>query len=282
MSSTGTTDGARAHARAMAGSTAEAMPTIPATAAVDLPPGVAPDRVVWDEVIAPGGYASAIVASGTIVRLVDTAGEACAALLLHNADQPSERLNVADTVKVQWQAYLGAGALLLSDMGRAMASIVTDTSGSHDALCGASTRPLNERRYGDGAVSGPSPNARDQFVVALAKHGLTRRDVAPNVNLFKGARVAEGGALHFQPGAGAGGVVELRAEMRLIVTVVDSPHPLDPRSGYTCTPIRLTAWSGAPTAPDDPLWTSTPERERAFLNTQQYHRSGPRAEVVVP
>ena len=279
MSSTGTTHGARDHARAMAGTRAEAMPTVPATAATDLPPGVAADRVVWDEVIAPGGYSAAVVAPGTVVRLHDLAGEACAAVLLHNADQPAERLNVADTVKIQWQAYLGTGALLLSDMGRAMASIVHDTSGTHDALCGASTRARNEQRYGDGAVSGPCPNARDQFVVALAKHGLTRRDVAPNVSFFKGVRVADGGALEFRAGAGAGAVVELRAEMRLLVTVVNSPHPLDPRPAYTCTPLRLTAWSGAPTAPTDPAWTSTPERERAFLNTRHYHGGRSAAEV---
>ena len=53
--------GARAHARSMAGTRVEAMPTIPASAATDLPPGVAPDSVVWDETIAAGGYAARIL-----------------------------------------------------------------------------------------------------------------------------------------------------------------------------------------------------------------------------
>lgn len=268
MSSTRTTHGARDHARSMAGTRAEAMPMIPATGATDLPEGVAAGDVVWDEVVAPGGYASAVVGRGTVVRFEDTAGDACAALLVHNAGQPTERLNVADTVKVQWQAYLGASAVLLSDMGRALATIGLDTSGCHDALCGASTRARNAERYGDGAVSGPYPNARDQFVVALAKHGLTRRDVAPNVNLFKGVRVGAGGTLEFLPGAGAGTAVELTTEMELIVTVVNSPHPLDPRPGYACTPLRVTAWIGRPTGREDAAWSSTPERERAYLNTE--------------
>ena len=38
-SSTATTHGARAHARSQAGTEVEAMPTIPASAATDLPPG---------------------------------------------------------------------------------------------------------------------------------------------------------------------------------------------------------------------------------------------------
>lgn len=281
MSQTRTTHGARDHARAMAGMRADAMPTIPATAAVDLPDGVSADTVVWDEVIAPGGYSSTVVARGTVIRFTDVAGDACAALLLHNAEQTSERLNVADTVKVQWQAYLGAGALLLSDMGRAMATIVTDTSGHHDTFCGASNAALNAARYGDGTVSGPFPNARDQFVVALTKHGLTRRDVAPNVNLFKGVRVHEGGALELLPSAPAGAAVELRAEMHVVVTVVNSPHPIDDRVPYPCTPLRVTAWRGDPTGPDDPAWTSTPERERAYVNTQHYYAARPALEVAV-
>jgi uncharacterized protein len=270
MSLTNTTYGARDHARSMAGTRAEAMPTVPPSDAVDLPDGILAERVMWDEVIAAGSYASTVVARGTVVRLHDIAGEACAAVLVHNADQPAERLNVADTVKVQWQAYLTEGSVLFSDMGRAMATIVHDTSGRHDALCGASNRLLNERRYGTGAVSGSCPNARDQFVVALAKHGLSRRDVAPNVNFFKQVEFADGGATVFHRGDGASGVVELRAEMNLIVTVVNSPHPLDPRPDYVCTPLRVTAWVGDPTSRKDAAWLSTPERERAYLNTERY------------
>jgi len=59
MSTTSDTTGARAHARAMAGTRVDAMPTIPATAATDLPPGVAAADVVWDETIAAGAGAAA-------------------------------------------------------------------------------------------------------------------------------------------------------------------------------------------------------------------------------
>jgi uncharacterized protein YcgI (DUF1989 family) len=34
---------------------------------------------------------------------------------------------VADTIKVQWNGYLGKGKLLLSDMGRVLMSILQDT-----------------------------------------------------------------------------------------------------------------------------------------------------------
>ena len=266
---TATPLGAREHARSMAGTVVEAMPTMPASSASDLPAGVGPTSVVWDEVVAPGGYAAAALPRGARLRLTDVRGDACAGLLLHRADRPSERLNVADTVKVQWQAYLGPGSLLLSDMGRVLASIVQDTSARHDTFCGTSTRRANERRYGDGAPDGPCPNGRDHFGVALAKFGLTRRDIAPNVNLFKGAPVAADGTVAFDGDPVPGTWVELRCELPLLVTVVNVPHPVDPRPAYTVTSLRLTAWRDEPAGADDPVRTATPEATRAYLATEQ-------------
>jgi urea carboxylase-associated protein 2 len=265
---TATTAGARDHARAMAGTVVAEMPTLPPSAATGLPAGVDPATVLWDEVVAPGGYTSVVLPVGARLRLTDVDGDACAGLLLHRADRPAERLNAADTVKVQWQAYLGPGSLLLSGQGRVLAAIIEDTSGRHDALCGTSTRAANAARYGDGAADGPCPNGRDHLALALAKHGLGRADVAPNVNLFKGAPVAPDGSLGWDGAVRPGTHVELRAELPLIATVVAVPHPVDPRPDYTVTALRVTAWRGDPAAEDDPVRLATPEATRAYLATE--------------
>lgn len=266
---TTTTHGARDHARAMAGTVVDAMPTLPASATSDLPDGVSPSDMLWDEVVASGGYTAAALPRGARLRMTDLDGDACAGLLLHRADRPAERLNVADTVKVQWQAYLAEGQLLLSDMGRVLAAIVTDTSGHHDTFCGTTNRLTNAARYGHGAPDGPAPNGRDHFGVALAKLGLARRDIAPNINFFVGTRVDPDGTLRLDGVQQPGAVVELRLELPLLVSIVNVPHPLDERAEYTVTPLRVTAWRSAPAAPDDPLRTASPEAERAYLNTEQ-------------
>jgi uncharacterized protein len=267
-STTATTHGARDHARAQAGTRVQTQPTLPAAGAVDTPAGVASADMVWEETIGPGGYAAHVLPRGVRLRLLDVEGDACAAVMIHRADATSERLNVADTMKVQWQAYLGSGMVLLSDMGRVMASILDDTSGRHDALCGASIAPGNARRYGDGTVYGTSPAARDRLLLALAKHGLTRRDLPPTINLFKGARVNGDGALSFEGAPCPGAEVTLRAEMDLLVSVANCPHRLDPRQAYSATPLRLTAWRGPLTPPDDPVRKGAPELLRAFQNTE--------------
>ena len=262
---------ARDHARAMAGTVVEAMPILPPRAD-DLPPGVAADDLLWEETIAAGGYASRVLARGARLRLIDLRGDACASLLVFNAAMPTERLNIADTVKVQWDAYPSTGSLLLSDMGRVLASIEQDEASTHDAFCGASNEVSNRRRYGEGRNSGPYPNAHDRLLLGAAKHGLGRRDIHPCINLFKGIRIAADGATEPQLGPFAPGrALILRAEMDLIVVIANCPHVLDARP-WSVTPLRVTAWRGAVSAEDDPIRTATPERLRAFLNTEDLYR----------
>lgn len=273
--SPGTADphGAQAHARTMADTRVEAMPTLPAAA------DDAPGPVVWEETIAAGGYATRRLARGTRLRLIDSHGDACASMLLFNAENPLERLNVADTVKVQWNGYLSAGKLLLSDMGRVMMTLLQDGAalaggiGTHDAFCGASNAASNARRYGHGQNYGPQPSARDRFMLGIAKHGLGRKDVHPCINWFKGVRIEADGTTTPEVGPFAPGrELVLRAEMELIVVLANCPHVLDPRAGYTVTPLRATAWRGQITPPDDAARTATPEGLRAFLNTEDHYQ----------
>lgn len=265
--STADPKGAQAHARAMEGTRVEAMPIVPAAA------DDAPGAVLWEETIAAGGYASRRIARGSRLRLIDVQGDACASMLVFNAECPVERLNVADTLKVQWNGYLGAGKLLLSDMGRVLMSIVEDGAETHDAFCGASNEASNARKYGDGMNYGAHPNARDRFMLAVAKYGLGRKDVHPCVNWFKGVRIEEDGGTTPQIGPFAPGrALVLRAEMDLIVVLANCPHVLDPRPGYNVTPLRATAWRGAVTPEGDAIRNATPEGRRAFLNVEDYFR----------
>lgn len=263
---------AREHARAQGSTRVETMPVLPPVAD-DLPAGVAADDLLWEETVAPGGYTTRRLPRGARLRLIDKAGDAAASLQIFNAEMPTERLNMADTVKVQWNAYLGPGKLLLSDMGRVMMSIVEDSAGNHDCFCGVSNAATNAARYGDGRNSGVHPNGRDRFLLGAAKHGLGRRDVHPAITLFKGTRIEADGTITpivgpFAPGRD----VLLRAEMDVNIVIANCPHVLDPRPTYNSTPLRLTAWRGPVTPVNDPIRTATPEGLRAFLNVEDLYR----------
>lgn len=255
MSQVSTADpsAARAHARSMAGTLVESMPVIPATASEHPPAGVAGSAMLWDETIAPGGYAAKRLDRGAGLKLVDLHGDGCVSMLVFNAGRPIERLNVADTLKVQWNAYLGAGKLLLSDMGKVLLSILEDDCGASDAFCGASNASTNAAKYGEGDNWGPHPNARDRFILAVAKFGLGRKDVHPCINWFKGVTIGGDGAVRFAPARRPGQSVTFRAEMDVIVVLANCPHVLDPQQEYVSTAVRALAWRGPATPEDDPI-----------------------------
>ena len=261
---------ARSDARAQGSGSSDWMPYLPASSTPHPPAGVDPSTLVWAETVAPGGYTHKRVARGTRIRLEDPTGDACANVLLFNAVEPWERLNVADTQKIPWQAYLGEGHPLLSGDGRVLATVVADTSGRHDAFCGTSSDAWNERRYGSGEPFGVTPSGRGLLTQAAAKHGLSPRDLAPSVSFFQGVRVEEDGAFRWLGSAGAGTAVDLLAELPLIVLVANVSHPLDPRDDYVVGPLRVHAWRSAPTGPEDARFDASPERRRAYLNTLEY------------
>ena len=261
---------ARADARSQGDKTSDFMPYLPASSSPFVPAGVDPAALVWAETVAPGGYTHRVLARGSRIRFDDPTGDACAHLLVFNALEPHERLNVADTQKIPWQAYLGAGHPLLSGDGRVLATIAGDSSGCHDAFCGTSTDLYNEAKYGGAAPHGPSPSGRGLFTLAASKHGLTPRDLPPSVSFFQGVRVAADGSLDFTGSAGAAAAVELIAELPIIALVANVAHPLDPRTEYIVGPLRVHAWRSTPTGHGDALFDATPERRRAYLNTIDY------------
>nr|WP_211110447.1 DUF1989 domain-containing protein [Acuticoccus mangrovi] len=194
------------------------------------------------------------VAAGEILSIDNPAATPGASLILWSAVDPSERLNPADTIKVQWTAAIGRGRVLLSDMGRAMASVVDGPDAAMDFVAGGSTA----------FSAGPGRfNARDHFIKAAAKHGLGKRDVGPVMSLFAPVVTDAEGNLVWGD-APLAGRVDLLAEMDLIAAVANCPHPLAPSA--EARPITITLWRPA-SAPDF-CRTATPEAERAFINNE--------------
>ncbi len=243
---TATTEGARAHAREQHGRTADTMRFVPAASApARLTAGLPADAITelsWAESLAFARYTTMTLARGTRVRLTDTQGDACVHALLYRAGALHERLNIADTVKVPWQAYPGAGHPLLSDAGRLMATIVADTSNRHDALTGATTLEGNTARYGAGTAHSASPAARELLTLGALKSGLGPRDVAPSLSLFKGINVGPSGGITCTGSAGPGAAVELLLQMDALLVLANTAHPLDPRTDFTGTAVDIVAW----------------------------------------
>jgi urea carboxylase-associated protein 1 len=196
-------------------------------------------RVTDDRTLPPGGEWSGIVRRGQVLRLVDLEGRQAVDFLCYNAADPSERYNAADTMKVAGTIALTAGHRLLSDMGRPLFTIVADSVGRHDTIGGCCSAESNELRYG---VRGTA-SCRDNFLRALARFGLGKKDIVANVNFFMNVPVTPDGVMVIGEGRSKpGDHVDLRAEMDALVAVSNCPQIYNPASGGRPTPVRLVIY----------------------------------------
>src|SRR5258708_32250553 len=101
------------------------------------------------DTLLPGGASfSRVCRRGPALTLIDVDGGANVSALLYRADAPLERYCMPDTLKAQHTSRLAGGVALYSDMGRVLASIVDDTCGWHDTICGHTTAAPTPPRAG--------------------------------------------------------------------------------------------------------------------------------------
>lgn len=199
--------------------------------------------VLDDRTIPAGGEWSGVVRRGQILRIVDLEGRQAVDFLCYNAADPSERYNAADTMKLAGTIFLTTGHRLYSDMGRPLFTIVADTCGHHDTIGGCCSGESNRLRYG---VEG-TPNCRDNFLRALGRFGLGKKDIVANVNFFMNVPVGPDGRMVIAEGRSRpGDSVDLRAEMDALVAISNCPQVYNPASGGRPTPIRLVIYEANP------------------------------------
>jgi urea carboxylase-associated protein 1 len=196
--------------------------------------------VVHDEILPPGRPWARVIRKGEILRLVDLEGQQAVDFICFNAANPAERYNAADTMKIQGSIYLTAGTALYSDMGNKLFTVIADTCGRHDTIGGCCSAESNFVRYG---VKN-TPNCRDNFLAALGKFGLGKKDIVANVNFFMYVPVGGDGAMAIADGISKpGSHVDLRAEMDVLAVLSNCPQMNNPANGYNPTPIRITVWT---------------------------------------
>jgi urea carboxylase-associated protein 1 len=203
-----------------------------------------PELASYREVVGAGSYWMREVKQGETLRLFDLEGNQAADTLFFSAADPHERYSATDTIREQGNIYLSVGTVLMSDLCRPMLTITADTVGRHDTLGGACATESNTVRY---ALEKKSMHAcRDSFLLAVVEneqYGLTKRDIAHNINFFMNVPVTPQGGLKFSDGLSAAGrYVELRAEMDVIVLISNCPQLNNPCNAYNPTPIEVLIW----------------------------------------
>ena len=156
---------------------------------------------------------------------------------------------MADTLKAQFTAFLTAGRVLYSDMGRVLVSVVADDCGWHDTISGLRRRrdergAVRRRVVPDAAQRMASQRPRQLARRARQARARQARRGGQRELLRSGGRRRGGGLGWVGGNSRPGAAVELRVEMDTLVVLSNTPHPLDPAKSYGPPPIELVIGDG--------------------------------------
>jgi len=200
-----------------------------------------PVKTLRDQVVPALTPWSALVKKGQVIRIIDSQGQQAVDTLFYNAHDYCERYSAQDTLAAQRSAYIGAGTKIISSEGQVMLTMVGDTVGEHDTSAGACSCESNTVRFGH--QTRYMHACRENFIVELAKYGMSKRDIVSNINFFMNVPIRPDGELAIVDGASKpGDYVELRAEMDVLCVISNCPQVNNPCNGFNPTPIRVVIY----------------------------------------
>lgn len=238
--------------------------------------GVSTERIMWSEIVPGGNHWSWRMPRGSAMRFVALEAGVNASLVLYAAHEKLERYNMPDSLKAQHTAHYSRGHVLMSDMGRSMASFTADSLGWHDPLGGLLDNELMAKKFGEHRFEADRNamhrSGKDGLLIEIGKYGLTRRDLIAPVNLFSKVSVDGEGRFAFATDhARSGDFVELRYDMDVIVALSTAPHPLDPSPVYEPHKLGIVAWRCGAAPADDACRAFRGENARALHNTDMLY-----------
>jgi len=184
---------------------------------------------------------SGIVRKGQTIRIIDSEGQQAIDTIFYRLDDFAERYSAQDTLRVQGSAYVGIGTKVVSSEGNVMLEMVADTCGRHDTMAGACSCESNTVRFGHEARYLHA--CRDNFLIEVSKHGMTKRDIVPNINFFMNVPIAPSGEMTIVDGLSTpGDYVELVARMDVLCVISNCPQINNPCNGFNPTPIQVLVW----------------------------------------
>jgi uncharacterized protein len=186
---------------------------------------------------------SGIVRKGQTIRIEDSYGQQAIDTLFYCLDNLAERYSNQDTMREQGAAYVCVGTKIISNEGRVMLTVTADSCGRHDTAAGACSCESNTVRFGHGTKYQHA--CRDNFILEVSKHGMSKRDIVPNINFFMNVPIKPNGEMTIIDGISKpGDHVELVAEMDVLCVISNCPQINNPCNGFDPTPIRVIISDG--------------------------------------
>lgn len=198
-------------------------------------------RPTYEHTIAAREPWSRVLLAGQILQIVDLHGQQAVDTLFYNADDFSERYDGQQTLLAQNAPYITLGTRLISNDGNVLATVIADTCGRHDTSAGACSCEANTVRFGH--ETRYMHACRENFILELARHGMSKRDIVGNINFFMNVPILPSGEVVVDDGISApGSFVEIRAEIDVLCVISNCPQVNNPCNGFEPTPVRVAIW----------------------------------------
>jgi hypothetical protein len=202
-----------------------------------------PSDILLDEIIPARAPWDHLVRAGETLRILDLEGNQAVDFLLYAAHDDSERYSAQDTIAAQRNIFLRTGSALMSSEGRVMAQIAATAVAYHDTIGGACSCESNTLRYG--YHTKPQHACVENFLLANARYGRSKRDLVSNINWFMNVPVEPDGTLGIVDGISAPGLhVDLTMHMDVIAVISNCPQINNPCNGFNPTPVRVLIAAG--------------------------------------
>jgi urea carboxylase-associated protein 1 len=186
---------------------------------------------------------SGIIRKGQTLRILDCLGQQAIDTLFYKADDFAERYSAQDTLQAQNSAYITIGSKLVSNEGNVMLTVTADSCGRHDTSAGACSCESNTVRFGHHTKFEHA--CRENFLSEVTRHGMSKRDIVPNINFFMNVPIAPNGDLVIDDGISApGSYVEMVAEMDVLCVISNCPQVNNPCNGFNPTPVAVQILEG--------------------------------------
>ena len=229
----------------------------------------------YETTITGASHWSTVIRKGMKLKVTDIEGGGNLGMIFFNPTMLSEKYNAPDTLKCQHTFKLSKGNCLYSEMGRIFCSIIDDSFGWHETICGNSHASHIAQRWGLRSYQNDRnlwhQNGYDSFIVELAKYELSPRDMCANINWFSHVSANDNGQLALTKRSKSGDHLTLRFEMDTLVVMHTCPHPLNDDDNYPNKPIKLHISKAKPVLEDDYCMNYRPENQRGFKNNALYH-----------
>ncbi|WP_039655853.1 urea amidolyase associated protein UAAP1 [Clostridium tyrobutyricum] len=233
-------------------------------------------NIIWNKTLAPGDRWSGNICKGRLIKFTSLGEGANLSMLMYNFRNLSEHYNAPDTMKAQHSFFLKKGHAIISDCGRALASIVEDDLDGHDTATGYTTRIMTDKKYGFTSYQKDGndylKSGQENFINELTKNGMSKRDLMPSINLFSKIDADERGNLIFiKDYCPKEASVTIRTEMDVYIVFSNTPNPLDEKKEYPSVPIKIEILNAPPIDGLDYCVNYSKYTRRAFENTWEYN-----------